>query len=198
MTSLSSPCPQTPCRRWVDCIILLTLPAPWVPSWYLCTPVQLCLQAQQWLVLHGTALCWRTHIWMPCSWRPERNMARCCFMDCVAASSPSLFLHPIYRAAGIISSLHILCGRASGGSLVLLPHWGGDQALLGPSWWTYFWASCCSRGLMAQTQLVFTSMGNTEGCHSSFFYNSDSYVEDFALPAFFFCARLSKPMFFCF
>lgn len=57
-------------------------------------------------------------------------------------------------------------------------------------------ATCwCSRGLMAQTQRVFTSSGSTEDCNSSSFITAIyTWKSSPSLPLFF-CAGLSKPMF---
>lgn len=47
---------------------------------------------------------------------------------------------------------------------------------------------------MAQTEHIFMSLWNTEGCYSFLFCNSLSHRKDFAFSAFFFSSRLTKPM----
>lgn len=119
-------------------------------------------------------------------------------------SSPSLLLHPRHRAAGLISSMHILCGTASGGHLVLLLHWGWIEHScdLPDGHLSEFFPNSSVKGvpqLLAAPGSWWPKLKMSLlpwGCYSSLFHNSHSYVEDFALSAFFFCARLSK-RFFC-
>lgn len=47
---------------------------------------------------------------------------------------------------------------------------------------------------MAQTEHIFMSLWNTEGCYSFLFCNNHSHGKDFAFSAFFFSSRLTKPM----